>query len=148
MHVLCGCCEAVPEGLQHWRSIHGCIAVMRASKKKLEVEALCAGKGKDEETVQEEGGASLNGRGTDEVQAPSDEVHLCTLLSNLTPMAYSHALSAPSMELARRQMGVFKLSASSTWSEELSDGGAMCRQLLWMMCPCCGLLPGQEQLPA
>ena len=58
-------------------------------------DALCAGKGKEEDVVQEEGGVTLNGRGTDEVQGSSDEVHLCTVSrtsqQGLTLTSYLHA---------------------------------------------------------
>ena len=51
-----------------------------ALKMKRTPDALFAGKGKEEDTVQEEGGVIVNARGTEEVQGPSDEVYLCKLI--------------------------------------------------------------------
>ena len=52
---------------------------------------MCAGKGKEEEDVQEEGGVTSNGRGNDEVQGPSDEVHLCSGKQSDPPTVVSYS---------------------------------------------------------
>ena len=63
-----------------------CTVPMHAGYLKGTEVALCAGRGKEEEIVQEEGGVTSNGRSTDEVQGPSDEVCFTVASSQTQPL--------------------------------------------------------------